>query len=153
MKLVHAKWVIFVGLLLATGCSTSSPPLEPISPSSEPTGAGLSSGVRTWGVFEVTIDPETHEAEVVPLRSASVEVNVLRFLEDPGSFPKILISDLSFNPPEVTCTVGIYHPFPEFPEYTGEGSGNRNQDRGKFHANQDNLHSCIHSPCWGLRML
>jgi len=118
MKYHPFAWMLFLVILLFSACAKTSNTLEPPLQVQDSHAAALE-GTFLLGLYEITLDPDTETAEVVPLRSAEVEVNVLRFLE-PGSGPsKILLDNFEWNVPMVSCDVGLQHPFPGLNEYNG----------------------------------
>ncbi|MCK4721149.1 hypothetical protein KAU08_10835, partial [bacterium] len=76
------------------------------------------SGIQLWGLYDIHLDPATGQAEVVPMRTAEMELNLMKFLYLPGKPAGITISDLEFNPPEVNLTIGIRHPLEGYPQFT-----------------------------------
>lgn len=107
---------MFAAILLA-GCATSSGSLSPTQPGVEPVGVVSHSGTHLLGLYDIIIDTDTLQAEIIPNRSAEIELNILKFLEAPG-VNGILISNLQIDHPEMSFEMGIWHPFAGSPEFT-----------------------------------
>lgn len=119
--------VIFATIfILLTGCSGSSP--------MEPPGIGdngsheISSPLnyennRTlWGLWTVSIDPVTLQAEVVPLRTTEFTANVTRFMQPPASPINMLSIALNGGDPSsgyFIVDITVNHPFPGVNFYNG----------------------------------
>jgi len=104
---------------LLISCSGKHSPMEPAV--EEPAIQSGQSDVGTqralWGLWDVYIDPETSSAEIVPIRTASFECNVVNFLQPPISPINSLSiaidpSGTSFPDGIVSCDVLLKHPFP-----------------------------------------
>ena len=77
-QLIAAVLVVFL-----MGCSNSS---DPLSPGLDVTGAKtstFSSNTHLWGAWDVTFDPATNTAEIVPVRGTSFTANVTQFMQPP----------------------------------------------------------------------
>ncbi len=102
-------------LVLLIGCSGGGgqAPMSPDTTGAELTGqvkSEAAGNVYIWGTGEVTINAETGEVTVVPLRTVDFNLNVVMFLQNPGG---IQIA-LTFVDPanayvELDCTLN--HPF------------------------------------------
>lgn len=76
-----------------------------------------------WGMWNVAIDSNTSQFEIVPIRGAMFTANVTQFLQPPTS-PTNLLSfsvDGSSNPSTGYFVVDVYvsHPFPGLNKYNG----------------------------------
>lgn len=123
-------WVLLIVAALAVSCSGSSGnPVIPGSPDTdltagvENTSRGASSKA-SWGVWEININTETWEAEIIPLRGSQYTVDVVTFLQPPAGNPanlSLAVTDVSewFTQGLITCEVGLRHPFPGLEVYTG----------------------------------
>ncbi|MFH1676365.1 MAG: hypothetical protein ABIC40_04995 [bacterium] len=111
--------VLVAVLFLVSACGVSSGGVLPGFTSEKSVEEISSNGPQLWGLYDVTFDPATQTAEIIPLRSASVELNVVKFLEPPGKYPHLTITNVYINGSKVQCTVNIKHPFAGYPEYTG----------------------------------
>jgi len=69
-----------------------------------------------WGFYEISIEPDTLQVDVVPLRTALFEANVTRFLQPPSSPIHLLsisiLPGTDFSQGKVVCNVTLKHPFP-----------------------------------------
>ncbi len=121
MKVGNLYLILLIVALFAIGCSQSGNDSiqSSVTPSMQNNGAQSLSGTQVTGIYQITLDPLTETAEIIPMRTAEVEVNVLKFLEPPGSPANIVMKDLAFAPPLVEGTVAIQHPFAGYPEYMG----------------------------------
>ncbi len=82
--------------------------------------------ITLWGLWHVSIDRETGEATIIPLREAQFMANVTMFLQPPAgslSFFKVENVEIDFITTPgyigVECDVGLTHPFPGLDQYTG----------------------------------
>jgi len=116
---------ITVGLaiifLILSGCSSgtnpSTPPLEE-NISAAGSGVGKNTVRTLWGYYTIEIDTQTLENSVVPIRTGSLHLNTVMFLEPPtGS--TIQIRNLSIDETNVSCDISLTHPFPGLDMYTG----------------------------------
>jgi len=73
-----------------------------------------------WGIYEITLDPETLTADVVPSRLAMGHFNVRRFLEEaPCSHCLVLTKIKMLGPREFEVDAQLRHPFVGHNYYTG----------------------------------
>ncbi len=108
-------FMVLLLLLAVTACSRDSVPVDP----------GLTDTIRDasvsqsmcWGTWDVTIDANSGEIELVPERSGDFTANVTRFLQPPIS--PIELVGMSINMAEsdiltglITMDVTLRHPFP-----------------------------------------
>ncbi len=111
-----------------TACSAGQTP--PVTPGLEEADgqAGAHSTYGTskqlWGVWEISLDTRTWEADIVPVRGAQFTVDVVTFLQPPVGNPRNLtlrITDVSDWMTEglIDVEVILTHPFPGFFQYTG----------------------------------
>jgi len=112
-------------LALVVSCAggTSS---NPASPQLAETGGriprlmeSVPPGRTLLGLYNVSIDPATREAAVVPVRSACWHLNALKFLEVPEGGPKIWFNNIEIAGRRVEVDVTVKHPFGGFPHYCG----------------------------------
>ena len=78
---------------------------------------------QLWGLWDVTIDVQSDEVELVPCRTAMINLNVLRFLEPDGVSNNLQIY---IHPPhveedylEVDVRMEYHHPFGDLPQFAG----------------------------------
>ena len=118
---------ILLVVLLIFGCSGKSG-TDPLSPDLlGPAGyARDQSSHVTWGLWEISIEPagnNTGQIEIVPLRTATFNVNVQQFLTPPSSPVNLIIVELlpdtDFLTGYVRTRVGLRHPFPGVAMYRG----------------------------------
>jgi len=99
-------------LIFLFGCSGRSDMITP-----DPEGGlkieSYSSGHALWGLWNVAIDPDTGDAEIIPVRSAEFHVNVTGKLQPPSPMG-LSIQVIDFNPAEgaIDLNLTITHPFP-----------------------------------------
>ncbi len=77
-----------------------------------------------WGLWDVVLDGDALEFEVVPVRGAAFRANLNSFMEPPAGSPGnlgIQILDLSkiYQTGECSVRVSLTHPFPGLYTYTG----------------------------------
>ena len=114
--------LVFILLMLTIGCSRGSSPLAPQSPDqglAATGGRAVSSASHVcWGIWQVSIDAATSEAEVIPLRTAEWHVNTVPFLEKKGQ-SKMVLRDIIIDGSEVELNVGLVHPFITLYQWSG----------------------------------
>ena len=117
--------LVFFLALMIIGC-TSGTPTTPDSTPALDTGRETVSGAGNhalWGVWDISIDPETLTAEIIPVRGPQFTCNVTRLMQPPSSpihMVKILVgggSDPSTGYFEVE--VQLTHPFPGMNQFSG----------------------------------
>ena len=114
--------LICLFILSCSGNGGDANPVEPgldnISPITDTTAGSNPKDRRVcWGIWEVTIDKYFGEIEIVPVRGASFEANVVNFLQPPSAPIHLLTIQIdpvgtSFPDGRVACTVTVKHPFP-----------------------------------------
>jgi hypothetical protein len=115
---------ILAAMVFLLGCSGSSNPLSS-SPLQANGGSVRETGTNhmLWGLWHVTIDPETLTAEASPLRTAEFTCNVTQFMQAPIS-PTNMIT-FAFPPGGDPANgffivdVTLKHPFPGLYQYNG----------------------------------
>ncbi len=113
-------------LIIAIGCSTGSSPLIPDTTQNlDVTGQTASTGSNQvlWGLWDVTIDPDTMTAELVPIRGPAFTANVTQFMQPPSSpIHMISFNVLGTSVPEdgyFELDVALRHPVPGVSKYNG----------------------------------
>ena len=81
-------------------------------------------GKAIWGVWDITIDRETLDISVVPLRGAEFTVDVVAFLQYPKGTPANLQLHITDNSDFMDMGilgigVGLTHPFPGLDQFVG----------------------------------
>ncbi len=120
--------MIISALLLSVsilGCTSGKSPVIPGNPDTSGTCMaenGPGSHVL-WGMVNVTIDPDTFQAEVIPLRGPMFTANVTQFMQPPIS-PTNMIGltvdpSSDFETGYVVVDVTLRHPFPALNFYNG----------------------------------
>lgn len=105
-------------LVIATSCSGGSAPTAPDAAPKLSTRAAEHSSARTcWGIWDVRINASDGSVEIVPIRGASFEANVLNFLQPPKSPVNLLTVEIdptqsNLAAGKVVCDVTLKHPFP-----------------------------------------
>ncbi len=126
MSSIHSpvSIIVLAMVVFLLGCSGSSNPVSnstlqsPDRPVRE-----IGATHILWGLWHVTIDPDSLTAEVVPLRTAEFTCNVTQFMQPPAS-PSHMIS-FAFppgsDPPNgyFVVDVSLRHPFPGLNMYNG----------------------------------
>ncbi len=111
-----------VAVSIITGCSSTNP-ASPATPGESARDAS-STTHQLWGLYEITVDFNTREAEVVPLRQASLRLNALPFLEPPA-MTDLYVTNVSYTDPTpmtpgfLFADVHITNPYLGATEYTG----------------------------------
>ncbi len=119
--------LLFV-LLLVSGvilsCSASNPitaenPCDTASTSpATNTTSSTGSNEMLWGVYEGVISADRSSAELIPLRSAMFELNVVGFIENASPNNIRITNKQIVGPNRLDLTVEIRHPWPGHQEYT-----------------------------------
>lgn len=111
-------------LLLAVGCSGRTG--DPATPGLA--GSGINhpvnhSSSHLWGVWNVEIDQETHDVEIIPVRGADYAVDIVKFLQPPQAPGNLLQINLDpssdFPNGYVVVDVTLVHPFPGYKKFSG----------------------------------
>jgi len=108
-------------LLIVLGCSSAT---SPVTPGNTPviTAQNTDHSSRVlWGIWDITVDTSTGNADVVPLRGAMFTANVNNILE--GNQGNMLIQDMDISEfvteGRLDCTITLKHPFPGLDQYHG----------------------------------
>lgn len=124
-------FVIILGILYA-GCQNNSAPT--MSSDSGLTSPNLINSINTsgnsktnhhvsWGFWEVIINPETYEVELIPLRATQWHANVVEFMQKPYNPSNLgIIVDVPASTPSsgyFEVDVILTHPFPSLPIFRG----------------------------------
>jgi len=116
---------IFITCWLLLSCSTSVN-ITPVVPDPDLASGGCSgnsigtSGHVFWGFYDVTIDPLSLSADVIPQRVTAGHLNALRFLEVAPCSTCLQINNInSTGPKEYLVDAVIRHPFIGLDQYTG----------------------------------
>jgi len=121
--------VLITGLVLVS-CSGHSSQPNPLAPGLqiplENHSIQNANSRVLWGLCDVAFTPtgaNTAAVELVPLRGATFNANVQKFLTPPISPINLITfefqSDSNFTAGYVKVKVGIGHPFPGLPQYRG----------------------------------
>ncbi|MFH1675771.1 MAG: hypothetical protein ABIC40_02015, partial [bacterium] len=104
--------VLTIALLLLIGISACSSNNAPVVPDLSTDRSINSSGCQLWGVYDVTINPDTFEATVIPARTAEFRMNVNTFMNTNPGLIKLQITDPSKFMSEgiIKMNVGLTHP-------------------------------------------
>jgi hypothetical protein len=77
-------------------------------------------GRQLWGVWEISIDPESGDVEVVPARFSEFHANVRKFLEDgPCKNCIKVVPPIVHQPYGIDVTISLTHPFPGNTNFNG----------------------------------
>ena len=111
---------ILLGSLILAGCSATSLD-SPTSPSPQQMQTeGDSAGRLLWGIWDIYIPADRTGAEIVPIRTADMHLNVVRLLEVSPCASCLTIGNLRVvGPNELLADVTLAHPFPGLLKYTG----------------------------------
>ena len=107
--------IAILSAILATGCSSGDSVLT-----SGPGGKVISGegAHNIWGIWQFVADPRAGRLDVVPLRTPSMHLNALPFLEPPA-LVNLTLESLQFNGNIIECDIGLRHPFLGLNEFTG----------------------------------
>ena len=116
MRIFTLSVLILAVSLAVMSCGGGNPATPSAADLTARATDSATSGRACWGIWDVTIDPATSSAEVVPLRGASFEANVVNFLQPPSAPIHLLTvaisPDSDFPTGKVHCNVSLKHPFP-----------------------------------------
>ena len=117
-------WLTAILVAIAVGCAhDATAPVAPdaLAPGTTMTqcNATVEDNHRLWAEFTLFIDAERERVDVVPRRDMHLHLNSLKFLEDYCKNCLEIISIKNNGDSTIDLTVGISHPFPGYPEYTG----------------------------------
>jgi PKD repeat protein len=125
--MISRSFVLVLTVILAIGVGCSSGGGNALSPDLQQTGNprdASAGGPLLWGLWDITIDPVSATAEVTPLRSVNMTVNVTRFLQPPvapHSLMSVAIDGIlsDFATGYIVVDISFTHPFPGLNQYTG----------------------------------
>ncbi len=108
--------VVFWTVMVALGCGKGPEVVSPIETSSNNAQTHVNQHF-CWGLWDVAINTETAEVEVVPIRDAHFNANVLRFLQPPIAPIQLVTIALNLGESDlakglITMDVTLRHPFP-----------------------------------------
>jgi hypothetical protein len=114
-------------VMLLLSCSSDSVAPNRMDSVKGLTGASTlapDSNVALWGYYEISLDTNTWQAEVKPLRGTEYTVDAVSFMQPPSGSSanlKITVTDASkwFTEGLITVDVTLRHPFPGLDQYTG----------------------------------
>jgi len=134
VMMVLAVLVVFCGCQKGTSYNPAAPSVSDNNPLSLTGGIGGDGGrsqamaPRTnyhaiWGLYHIIIDPDTLEAEVVPLRGSQWHANVVEFMQPPhppGNL-RIFVDETAGDIPNglFAADITLVHPFPGLPQFRG----------------------------------
>lgn len=122
MKALRVYTSLLVLLLTLPACGRSPvAPEETQLPGLLQLGTGeYSTNQFSWGVWNGYISADRSTVELIPDRSASLKMNVLRFLEqNPCTDCLQLVGKEVVGPNRIDISIQIHHPFPNLPQFTG----------------------------------
>ncbi len=110
--------IVALIILLIIGCSGSGSNL-PLIPGDDAAGAAIDGGSHiSWGLYQFTADPSAGTLDVAQVRTGSIHLNALKFLEPPpGVF--LSVENIHFGGNVIDVDVSLRHPFLGLSEYTG----------------------------------
>lgn len=118
--------VAFIALWLFAGCESATITIAPLETSME-IRINCSQEKNTqylWGLWEISLDENSGDFEIIPLRGASFQANVTRFLQPPSSPTHLLTLTLDSSASDIpkgyiVCDVTIRHPFVGLAKWRG----------------------------------
>ncbi len=108
--------LIILALLFA-GCSGNGGNTVAPEPVAAIEGSSAASH-QFWGLWQFVADPAAQNLDVVQLRSPSMHLNALPFLEPPA-LVNLTLESLEFNGNIIEADIGLRHPFLGLTEFTG----------------------------------
>jgi len=128
MRTWNAVVAAALAAAMVMGCGRSAR-IDPTAPSDE---GGLRSAPQSierdregpnrllWGFWSVTVSEDRTRAEIVPVRTAAMHLNVVRLLEVTACHTCLTIGNLHpSGPNELEVDVILTHPFPGLLKFTG----------------------------------
>jgi hypothetical protein len=112
--ILSITFVLF--LSIAVSCSGGDALTSPEAVKSEVSASGESHVL--WGLYQFTADQAAGTLDVTTLRTGSIHLNVLPFLEPPP-LVHLSLESLEFNGDIVDVEIGLRHPFIGLTEFTG----------------------------------
>ncbi len=133
--------ILTVIFFLIAGCQKGSE-TGPLAPDTDPdfSTPGLTDGLsgdgertqaaeplsntrHVWGLYRITIDPDTLMPEIVPLRGLEWHANVVEFLQPPfppSNLGVVIDADASdLDNGLFAVDITLHHPFPSLPRFRG----------------------------------
>ncbi len=112
-------------VVIASGCAGNAPTTPDIVPITDGAAKAVQTNNRSnWGYFEISIDTNTLEARVIPLRSAEFNANVTQFMQPPVSPTSRITVSIDAGASDFpnglfAVDVTLLHPFPGLDQYSG----------------------------------
>ncbi|HDS29885.1 MAG TPA: hypothetical protein ENN67_02450 [Firmicutes bacterium] len=122
MSIRHLAFPILILAMVVCGCSSGNPasPSDFPAPQSISFAQSADNGRISWGIWEITINPESLDAEVVPMRFADFHVNIRKFLEETPCINCLrVVPPIIESPDGLDVSIQIIHPFAGDTLYTG----------------------------------
>jgi hypothetical protein len=120
---VPVIWLATFLVLLASCSGGGSGPTAPGVQTSQAAAVHQADNTMLWGLWDVTFDPLTKTADIVPIRGAEFTANVTKFMQPPFSMKNLMsvAIDSSSDWPNgyIVCDVTFTHPFPGLDQFTG----------------------------------
>jgi len=122
LRLKFPVTFVIVIAAITLGCSSGMPgPIQQDLDNPAPVQALDPGDTHLWGLFQITIDPETFKVESVPMRNVMFTANVTTFMNQNPLAMTFNINGIIPGPDyiDVDIDVGLTHPFPGMPHYNG----------------------------------
>jgi len=112
--------ILFLAIFIMMGCSSSENPSQPSFKKS----STHSGNKHLWGYWIIELDPVSHDAKIIPIRSAMFNANVLLFMQPPSSPIHMLSISIDMGDSDIlnhliAVDVTLRHPFPGVNKYRG----------------------------------
>jgi len=117
MSRFTSVWLVLV-LTMCFVISCSGNDDAPTSATGEREAVVTDSSHMLWGLWQFTADPVNETLDITQVRTGTMHINVLPFLEPPA-FMYLSLESLKFNGDIIETDIGIRHPFLGLTEFTG----------------------------------
>ncbi len=117
---------VLVGLILLLSCSTgerlTDPGLDDLTIENQ--AVTINHGRHLWGFWDISINPDTLEVGINPVRGAMFNANIVLFMQPPSAPTHMLSVNIDLTDSEienylVAVDVTLRHPFPGLNQYRG----------------------------------
>jgi hypothetical protein len=105
--------IVLILFPIILGCSGAHNPVQPDQRPPTSPAPCYASGRTLWGLWTVSIDPDSGIAEVIPARTAGLHLNAVRMLEvSPCKYCLQISNPRLINEHEVEANLRLTHPYP-----------------------------------------
>jgi len=118
MKIIVSLLLVMVLFILGCSGGNNTNPSVPDTENLKSSTTGEASSHMNWGLWRFICHPESQTIDVVQLRTGSMHLNALPFINLPP-LVYVTLETLNFNGNLIETDIGLRHPFLGLNEFTG----------------------------------